>query len=106
MTALFGFHTVKAIAALLGADWGCQTIAQAQYKNYCWRHRARHVALVAMVQGLSAKTANVSWHQWAIFVAINAVTHYLIDSVRLPKVTDQALHIAVATVTAPLLKGK
>lgn len=106
MNKLFGFHTLKAVLALLGADWGCQTYQQALYKNRCWKHRARHVALVASVQGLSAWTANVSWRRWVLFVGINAGTHFLIDSIRLPKVVDQALHVGVAVVTAPLLKQK
>lgn len=100
---LLGFHTIKAILALLGADWGCQTWPQAQHKNHCWRHRARHVAIVALIQAISARTANVSWNTCALFVAINAITHFLIDSYRLPKAIDQLLHITIAGATAPLL---
>jgi hypothetical protein len=92
--------------ALLGADWGCQTAGQAQRKPQCWRHRLRHVGIVAAVQGLSALTADVSWHSRLVFIAINAVTHYAIDSVRMPKVADQGLHLAVVVVTAPLLKRR
>lgn len=105
MKHFFGFHTLKAVLALLGADWGCQTYQQALYKNRCWKHRARHVAAVASVQGLSAWTAQISWRRWLWFVGINAGTHFLIDSVRLPKALDQALHIGIAVATAPLLKG-
>lgn len=104
MKRFLGFHTIKAVLALLGADWGCQTLSQAIYKNRCWRHRARHVAIVAGVQGLSAWTADVGWRRWAVFVGINAVTHFAIDSVRMPKAADQGLHIGVAVVTAPLLR--
>jgi hypothetical protein len=89
---LLGFHTIKSVLALLGADWGCQTLPQAIHKNHCWRHRARHVAIVALIQGTCA-----------LYVAINATTHYLIDSYRIPKALDQTLHITVAVATAPLL---
>ena len=102
---IFGFHTIKAILALLGADWDCQTLAQAMHKNRCWRHRLRHVAIVAGVQGVSAATADTTWSRWALFVAINAITHFAIDSVRMPKWLDQILHLIVAIVTAPLLRS-
>lgn len=100
----FDFYTVKAVLALLGADWGCQTSAQAIHKGHCWRHRLRHVALVAGVQGLSALTADVSWNSRILFVSLNAGAHYLIDSFRMPKTLDQSLHVAVAVATAPLLR--
>jgi len=101
----FGFHTAKAVLALLGADWGCQTAGQAMHKPTSWPHRLRHVGIVAAVQGISALTADVSWNSRMSFVAINAVTHFLIDSVRMPKALDQTLHVAVAVATAPLLNG-
>lgn len=102
---MFGFHTIKSIFALLGADWGCQTGAQAMYKQCCWRHRVRHVGLVALVQLLCAWTAPTTWGRRLLFVGINAGTHYLVDSVKLHKAVDQTLHLAVVVVTAPLLKG-
>lgn len=105
MRNLFGFHTVKAVLAMLGADWGCQTGRQAALKGRIWRYRLAHVGIVAGVQGLSAWTADVSWNSRALFVAINAITHYLIDCLTLPKAADQALHLAVVVMTAPLLKG-
>lgn len=103
MTTYFGFHTIRAILALLGADWGCQTWRQAATKNRDWRARVQHVAIVAAVQGISARTANVSWNNWTLFVAINALTHFLIDSYRLNKFIDQTLHLTIAIITAPLL---
>lgn len=103
LTNFFGFHTIKSILALLGADWGCQTLHQAQTKNRDWHSRLQHVAIVAAVQGLSARTANVSWNQWTLFVAINALSHYLIDSYRINKAIDQSLHLTIAIITAPLL---
>lgn len=102
----FGFHTIKAVTALVGADWGCQTLPQALYKNRCWRHRLRHVAIVAGIQGVSALTANTTWRRWLLFVAINAITHYGIDSVKMPKWLDQGLHLVVAIFTAPLLQKR
>lgn len=104
MKGFFGFHTVKVVLALLGADWGFQTTAQAMKKGRCWRHRLRHVAMVAALQGLSAGTARVSWPAWLLFVVINGVSHFVIDSLRLAKPVDQGLHVAVAVMTAPLVK--
>lgn len=106
MNTFMGFHTIKAILALLGADWGCQTCAQALHKNHCWRHRARHVAIVAVVQGLSALTAGVGGWRRVLFVGINAASHFVIDGRQMPKAVDQGLHIAVAVMTAPLLKKR
>ena len=105
MKTFFGFHTIKSLAALLGADWGCQTLDQAIHKNHCWRRRLGHVAIVAGIQGLSAVTANTTWRNWATFVTINAVTHYAIDSYPLPKWLDQLLHATVAILTAPMLRS-
>lgn len=102
----WGFHTIKAVAAELGADWGCQTVQHAQRKGTHWQARLAHVGIVASVQGLSAATAETSWGRRLLFVAINATTHFVIDSLPLPKAIDQALHLAVAVVTAPLLRGK
>lgn len=102
---LIGFHTVKAVLALIGADWGCQTGRQAALKNQRWQQRAAHVGIVAGVQGISALTADVSWNSRAAFVLLNAISHYIIDSWPLPKVVDQSLHIAVAVGTAPLLRS-
>lgn len=103
MTTFFGFHTIKSICALIGADWGCQTLHQAQTKTTNWHTRLHHVATVAAIQGLSARTANVSWNTCMLYVAINALTHYLIDSYRIPKAVDQTLHLTIAIITAPLL---
>jgi len=103
---IFGFHTIKAIASLLGADWGCQTASQAQRKHHCWRSRLAHVATVALIQGASAAQCRCGWRRVALFVAVNAVTHYLIDGLRIHKSLDQALHLAVVVGTAPLLKEK
>lgn len=104
MKTFLGFHTIKAITALIGADWGCQTLGQAVHKNHCWRHRARHVANGAAIQALSAGTANIGWRSWLAFVALNAGTHYAIDSYPLPKWLDQTLHLTIAVLTAPLLR--
>ncbi len=104
MKGFLGFHTVKVVLALVGADWGFQTTAQAMQKGRCWRHRLRHVLMVAALQGLSARTARVSWNMWALFVVINGVSHFVIDSLRLAKWVEQGLHVAVAVVTAPLVK--
>lgn len=100
------FHTIKAISAHM-ADWGFQTTAQAVHKPHCAAHRARHVGIVAASHTMASVTSEgVSWRNRAAYVAVNAGTHYLIDSVRLPKWLDQTLHIAVAILSSKLIEVK
>ena len=98
---------IKASGAHLGADWSYQTTAQAIHKQTCWKHRARHVAIIAGSHAVAALTSdNVPNAQRAKYVAINAITHYAIDSVTLPKWLYQLLHLVIALVTARLLTQK
>ena len=98
------WHIIKAVAAHM-ADWGFQTTTQAIHKSRCPYHRARHVGIVAGSHAMAAVTSEgVTWRNRVGYVAINAGTHYLIDSVRLPKIWDQALHVGVALASAGLLK--
>lgn len=98
---------IKASGAHLGADWSYQTTAQAINKRRCWKHRARHVAIMAGSHAVAALTSDgVSNIQRAEYVAINAITHYAIDSMTLPKWLDQGLHLLIALATAHLLTRK
>lgn len=98
---------IKASGAHLGADWSYQTTAQAIYKQHCWRHRARHVAIMAGSHAVAALTSdNVPNAQRAKYVVINALTHYAIDSMQLPTWLDQLLHLVIALATARLLTRK
>jgi hypothetical protein len=95
---------IKAISAHL-ADWGFQTTAQAVHKAHCPAHRFRHCLIVSGSHGMAALTSGqTSWRKRLLYVLVNGISHYLIDSTRLPKWADQALHIAVALVSAGLLK--
>ncbi len=40
----------------------------------------------------------------ALYILINAITHYAIDSVTMPKWLDQALHLVIALASAKLLE--
>jgi hypothetical protein len=99
------WHIVKAVSAHM-ADWGFQTTAQAIHKPHCAAHRARHVGIVACSHAMASVTSEgVSWRNRALYVAVNAVTHYAIDSVAMPKWLDQALHVSVAVFSARFLRG-
>lgn len=97
---------VKAVGAHL-TDWSFQTTAQAIHKQHCWKHRTRHVAIIACSHAVAALTSdNVPTLKRAEYVAINALTHYAIDSMALPKWLDQLLHLVIALATARLLTRK
>lgn len=98
------FYIAKSVLSYVSADWSMQTSGQAKYKAQDKNYRARHVAIVAGSQAAAAMSARVSWRNRFLYVAINAVTHYVADGVQMPKIVDQAFHIAVALVTAYLLK--
>lgn len=89
--------SVKVVAATLFGDYGLQTTAQALHKNHCPALRLRHVAGVAaaLVAAL-ATDGRLGLGGKLLVVAINAVSHYGIDGVRMPKLLDQALHLAIA----------
>lgn len=98
------WHIIKAVAAHL-ADWGFQTTSQAVHKAHCPRHRARHCLILAGSHAMAAATSDQrSLSKRAAYVAINAGTHFVIDSFRLPKWLDQVLHLVVAIGSAGLLK--
>lgn len=98
------WYLIKALAAHL-ADWGFQTTSQAVHKAHCSKHRARHCAIVALSHALAAATSDQkSVGRKVAYVGVNAVTHFAIDSYRLPKWLDQVLHVTVALLSARLLK--
>jgi hypothetical protein len=98
------WHIIKAVAAHM-ADWGFQTTTQAIHKSHCPKQRAYHVGIVAGSHAMAAVTSErVTWRNRALYVAVNAVTHYAIDSVTMPKWLDQALHVSVAVLSAKFLR--
>ncbi len=89
--------SVKVCAAHLFGDYGLQTSAQAMHKNHCTAHRRRHVAGVAAALAAALATdGQLGLGGKLVVVAINAVSHYGIDGVRMPKAIDQALHLGIA----------
>lgn len=95
---------IKAVFAHL-TDWSFQTAAQAAYKQTDRRYRAQHVAIMAGSHTVAAWTCDgVPMARRALYILINAITHYAIDSVKLPKWLDQALHLVIALVSAKLLE--
>jgi hypothetical protein len=97
---------IKAAAAHV-ADWGYQTSTQARCKADDPVCRLKHVGIVSLSHAAAAWTCEgVSDERRLTYVAVNAVTHYAIDSVKMPKIVDQVLHILVALLSAWLLRRK
>lgn len=95
---------IKAVAAHV-ADWGYQTSTQARCKADDPLCRLQHVGIVSLSHAAAAWTCEgVSHERRLTYVAVNATTHYAIDSVKMPKWLDQALHIAVALLSSWLLR--
>ena len=98
---------IKAAGAHLGADWCYQTAAQAAHKQTDARYRAQHVAIMAGSHTVAALTSDgVPNRNRALYILINAVTHYAIDSMTMPKWLDQALHLVIALASAKLLEAR
>ena len=82
--------SVKVVAATLFGDYGLQTTAQALHKNHCPALRLRHVAGVAAALAAARATdGRLGLGGKLVVVVINAVSHYGIDGVRMPKAIDQ-----------------
>ena len=97
---------IKAVFAHL-TDWSFQTSRQAMYKQTDRRYRAQHVAIMAGSHTVAALTSDgVPNSRRALYILINAITHYAIDSVKLPKWLDQALHLVIALASAKLLEAR
>ena len=95
---------IKAVFAHL-TDWSFQTNRQAMYKQTNARYRAQHVAIMAGSHTVAALTSDgVPNSRRVLYILINAITHYVIDSVTMPKWLDQALHLAIALASAKLLE--
>lgn len=88
---------VKASAAHLFGDYGAQTSHMAMCKGTNARVRTQHAGCIAASFAAAMATdQTLSTRQKATVIAINAGSHWLIDSCQLSKVIDQALHIAIA----------
>ena len=95
---------VKAVFAHL-TDWSFQTNRQAMYKQTDRRLLTQHVAIMAGSHTVAALTSDgVPNSRRALYILINAITHYAIDSVTMPKWLDQALHLVIALASAKLLE--
>lgn len=94
---------VKVLSAHIFADYGAQTTTMAMRKNNDAVIRAQHVAWVAGAFAVALATDDkLAWPKKLLVIAFNTTTHFVIDSFKLPKAVDQALHsgIAVASVWA------
>lgn len=94
---------IKCLAAHAFADYGAQTSTMAQRKNNDVSIRTQHVACVAGAFAVALATDDkLAWPKKLLVIAFNTTTHFVIDSFKLPKAVDQALHsgIAVASVWA------
>jgi len=88
---------IKVLAAHAFADYGIQTCHMATRKNICAYTRARHIVCVAGALAAAMATDNKpTLRQKTAVVAINTGAHWVIDSYRLAKWLDQALHVGVA----------
>ena len=95
---------IKAVFAHL-TDWSFQTNRQAMYKQTDSRLLTQHVAIMAGSHTVAALTSDgVPNSRRALYILINAITHYAIDSVTMPKWLDQALHLVIALASAKLLE--
>lgn len=100
------FSIIKSVACWVGADYGMQTGHQAKWKNICWHSRSRHVAIVAAVHAVGAITSKAGIVRSIVYAAINAGSHFVIDSFVLPKWIDAILHLTIAVISSMLLEGK
>ena len=95
---------IKAVFAHL-TDWSFQTSWQAMYKQTDRRLLTQHVAVMAGSHTVAAWTCDgVPLARRALYILINAITHYVIDSVTMPKWLDQVLHLVIALASAKLLE--
>jgi len=88
---------IKLCAGHVFGDYGLQTGHMAQHKRTDTSARLQHCAGVAVAMSAALATDNaMSNGNKAAVVALNTVAHYGIDSLKIPKVIDQALHLAIA----------
>ena len=98
---------IKCLAAHIFADYGAQTTHMACNKNHCNVTRAQHVACVAGAFAVALATDDkLTWRKKALVILINTVAHFLIDSFRIHKAVDQALHSAVAVGGVLAVRGR
>ena len=100
------WHIIKSVSAHIGADYGYQSCNMAQRKCTHAPTRCQHVAIVGLSHLAAAATSQSRcWWRIGLYVAINTISHYLIDSCKRNKAVDQGLHLATCLATAGLLKA-
>lgn len=88
---------IKCLAAHTFGDWGAQTSVMAMHKNDDAMIRTEHVAMVGLSFGVALLTDDkLSWPEKFLVIATNVIFHWLIDTFRLHKAIDRALHAGVA----------
>lgn len=96
---------IKCLAAHTFADYGAQTTTMAIRKNNDAGIRSAHCACVAGAFAVALATDDkLTWQKKLLVIAANTTTHFVIDSFRLPKALDQALHSAVAVASVWAVK--
>lgn len=96
MTPKMMWAIIKAVAVHLGADYGTQSEEMASRKNDCLSWRLAHIAMVGAAHTASAATCNASGVQRIEYVAFQTLSHFVIDSVKIPKWLDQIAHLTIA----------
>lgn len=95
---------IKLLAAHTFGDYGLQTGHMAQHKRTDAATRLQHCAGVAAAMSAALATdSHMSNGSKAAVVAVNTVTHFGIDGLRMPKAIDQALHLAIAVVSVVMV---
>ena len=95
---------IKLCAGHVFGDYGLQTGHMAQHKRTDASTRLQHCAVVAMAMSAALATDNaMSTGNKAAVVALNTVAHFGIDGLRMPKLIDQALHLAIAVASVVMV---
>lgn len=92
---------IKSIAAHIAGDYGFQTARQAKLKHQSPSVKLEHCTIVACSHGIAALSGEGE-HK-LLYVLLNFVSHFIIDSFNLPKWIDQTLHISIAGLTGLML---
>lgn len=83
---------IKLAAAHLYGDFGCQTGAQAMHKGRSSAYRARHVAAYTATIMAALATHKLPFGRIVAYGIATAITHYIIDTLRMRKWLDQLVH--------------
>lgn len=91
---------IKCLAAHVFGDYGLQSTRMAQHKGSDAIVRSEHALSVGAAFAVALATDNqLSWLQKSLVIAANMSTHFVIDSFKMPKALDQALHGLIAVVS-------